>query len=94
VGLTAVLVPLSVGSILLAVHYLVGGIGWQHTAGWVLVASAICAFYTATAMLLKSTAGRVVLPLGEPVKAANIPGAEFTRTIEYERGEPGVKQGQ
>jgi succinate-acetate transporter protein len=94
IGLTAVLVSLSVGSILLAVYYLVGGIGWQHTAGWVLVASAILAFYTATAMLLQSTFGRVILPLGEPKREANVPGADFTRVIEYERGEPGVKHGQ
>jgi succinate-acetate transporter protein len=93
-GLTAVLVPLSVGSILLAVHYLIGGIGWQHTAGWVLVASAIVAFYVATAMLLKATSGRVVLPLGELEKDANVPGSRFTHVVEYEHGEPGVKQGQ
>jgi succinate-acetate transporter protein len=93
-GITAVLVPLSVGSILLAVFYLVGGTGWEHSAGWVLVASAILAFYTATAMLLKSTFGRVILPLGEPKREANVPGERFTRVIEFERGEPGVKQGQ
>lgn len=93
-GITAVLVPLSVGSILLAVFYLVGGTGWEHTAGWVLVASAIIAFYTATAMLLKASWGRVVLPLGEPKREANVPGANLTRVIQYERGEPGVKQGQ
>jgi succinate-acetate transporter protein len=93
-GLTAVLTSLAVGSILLAVHYLVGGTGWQHAGGWVLIASAIFAFYTAAAMMLKSTFGRVVLPLGEPARDANIPGARFTRVIEYERGEPSVKQGQ
>jgi succinate-acetate transporter protein len=93
-AVTAVLVPLSVGSILLAIFYLVGGTGWEHAAGWVLVASAIIAFYTATAMLMKSTFGRVVLPLGEPHRDANVPGERFTRVIEYERGEPGVKQGQ
>jgi uncharacterized protein len=93
-GITAVLVPLSVGSILLAVFYLVGGTGWEHAAGWVLIAAAIVAFYTATAMLLKSTFGRVILPLGEPERDANVPGSRFTRVIEFERGEPGVKQGQ
>ena len=93
-GITAVLVPLSVGSILLAIFYLVGGTGWEHTAGWVLVASAILAFYVATAMLVKSTFGRVILPLGEPKREANVPGERLTRVIEFERGEPGVKQGQ
>jgi uncharacterized protein len=93
-GITAVLAPLSVGSILLAVFYLVGGTGWEHTAGWVLIASAILAFYVATAMLMKSTYGRVILPLGEPKRDANVPGSRFSHVIEFERGEPGIKQGQ
>jgi succinate-acetate transporter protein len=93
-GLTATLTTLSVGSILFAVFNLVGGTGWEHTAGWVLIASAICAFYTASAMMLKSTFGRVLLPVGEPRREANVPGAPLTRVIEFERGEPGVKQGQ
>jgi hypothetical protein len=38
--------------------------------------------------------GRVVLPLGVPYKQANIPGAQFTRPLEYHWGEPGVRQGQ
>src|SRR3954447_18858172 len=41
IGLAAVLGSLAVGSGLLAVHYLVGGLGWQHSGGWVLIASAI-----------------------------------------------------
>jgi uncharacterized protein len=93
-GLTAVLAPLAVGSILLAVHYLAGGTGWRESAGWVLIASSICAFYTASAMVLKATFGRVVLPLGRPSRDANVPGARFTRVIELDRGEPGVRQGQ
>jgi uncharacterized protein len=93
-GLAAVLGSLAVGSALLAVHYLVGGLGWQHSGGWVLIASAIAAFYTATALMLESTFGRVMLPLGKPRLEANKPGAVFTRPIEFEHGEPGVRQGQ
>jgi uncharacterized protein len=93
-GLTSVLTTLAVGSIVLAVHYLIGGLGWQHAAGWILVASAILAFYTAAAMMLKASFGRVILPVGEPRREANVPGAAPTRVIEYERGEPGVRQGQ
>ena len=93
-GLTAVLTTLAVGAGLLAVGYLTGGEGWLHTGGWVLIASSICAWYVATALMLKSSFGRVVLPLGEPRKAANLPGSRITRPIEYEFGEPGVKQGQ
>ena len=93
-GLTATLSSLAVGSGLLGVGYLVGGTGWLHSGGWVLFASSVCAFYTASAMMLKSSFGRVVLPVGEPKAAANIPGREYTHPIEYAYGEPGVKQGQ
>src|SRR4051794_25318423 len=46
-GLVATLVTLAVGAALLAVRYLDGGTGWAHTGGWVLIASAIAATYTA-----------------------------------------------
>lgn len=93
-GFTATLSALAVGAGLLGVGYLVGGSGWLHTGGWVLIASSICAFYTASAMMMKASFGRVVLPLGEPKSAANIPGRKYTQPIEYSFGEPGVKQGQ
>jgi succinate-acetate transporter protein len=93
-GLVATLLSLAVGSAFLAIHYLVGGIGWQHTAGWVLVASAIAATYTAGAMMLESSFGRVILPLGKYRKAANVPGGRISEPIQYERGMPGVRQGQ
>lgn len=93
-GLTATLTTLAVGSGLLGVGYLVGGSGWLTAGGWVLIASAICAFYTASAMMLKASFGRVVLPLGAPKADANIPGRVFTHPIEYAEGEPGVRQGQ
>ena len=93
-GLTATLATLAVGSAFLAVRYLGGGIGWQHTGGWVLIASAIAATYTAAAMLLESTFGRVVLPLGKYSKAANRPGGEISDPIEFPAGMPGVRRGQ
>lgn len=97
-GITATLTALAVGAALLGVGYLVGGpltaSGWLHTGGWVLIASSICAFYTASAMMWKASFGRIVLPLGEPKVDANIPGRAFTHPIEYHYGEPGVKQGQ
>src|SRR4051812_22938863 len=93
-GLVATLVTLAVGSAFLAVHYLAGGIGWQHTGGWVLVASAIAATYTAAAMMLEGTFGRVILPLGKPDMAANRPGATITQPFEFSAGMPGVRQGQ
>jgi succinate-acetate transporter protein len=93
-GLTSTLTTLAVGAALLGVGYLTGGSGWLHTGGWVLIASAICAFYTASAMMMGAGLGRVVLPLGQPRKEANIPGRSFTHPIEYHNGEPGVKRGQ
>jgi succinate-acetate transporter protein len=93
-GLVATLVTLAVGSAFLAVRYLDGGIGWQHTGGWVLIASAIAATYTAGAMMLENTFGKVILPLGKYKMAANKPGGVVTRPLEHEAGMPGVRQGQ
>ena len=93
-GLVTVLTSLAVGSAFLAVHYLTA-VGWWETAGgWILIGSSIAAAYTAGAMMLESAWGRVVLPLGKVNKEANVPGAKFTRPIEYEHAEPGVRMGQ
>jgi succinate-acetate transporter protein len=64
-ALVCVLGTLAAGSAFLAIHYLTGSGGWQTVAGWVLIASAILATYTATAMTLESSWGRAVLPLGK-----------------------------
>lgn len=93
-ALTAVLLPLWVGAAFLGVFYTVGGSTWETVAGYVTMASAFTAFYTATAMMLASTFGRVVLPLGKYRRGANQPGGQMTYPIEFEQGEPGVKQGQ
>jgi succinate-acetate transporter protein len=93
-GITSVLLTLAVGSALLAVHYLVGGSGWETAGGWVLIASSFLAAYTAGAMMIAGAWGRTVLPLGEYRKAANVPGRKPIDPLQYELGEPGVKQGQ
>jgi uncharacterized protein len=93
-ALFAVLATLATGSALLAVGLSVAGTGWVKVAGWVLVASAILAWYTATAIMLLSGAGKVVLPLGKPKKEANIPGGQPIKPIQLEWAEPGVKKGQ
>jgi uncharacterized protein len=93
-GLVVTLLTLAVGAALLAVHYLTGGIGWLHTGGWVLVASAIAATYTAGAMMLEGSFGRVILPMGKYSKAANRPGGRISSPLEYGAGMPGVRQGQ
>jgi uncharacterized protein len=93
-ALTAVLTPLWVGAGLLGVFYLVGGTGWEKAGGYVTMASAFTAFYAASAMMLASTVGRVIFPLGKYRKAANVPGRQAAYPIEFELGEPGVKHGQ
>jgi succinate-acetate transporter protein len=93
-AITTVLGTLAVGAGLAAVHYLVGGATWETAAGWVLLASAFLACYTAGAMMIASAWGRTILPLGEYRKSANLPGRRPVDPLQYEFGEPGVKQGQ
>jgi succinate-acetate transporter protein len=93
-ALTSVLAPLFVGAAFLGVFYTVGGSGWEKVGGYVTMASAFTAFYAATAMMMASTLGRVVFPLGKYRKEANVPGRRPSYPIQFELGEPGVKQGQ
>jgi hypothetical protein len=93
-AITSVLLPLGVGAAFLGIFYTVGGTGWEDVAGYVTMASAFTAFYTATAMMLASTFGRVIFPLGKYRKEANVPGGHHTYPLQFELGEPGVKQGQ
>ena len=94
IGFFAVLAPLAVGSAFAAIFYLTGTGGWDQAAGWVLLASSWVATYVGTALMLVSTFGRTILPLGEYSRRANVPGEKVVRPIEFELGEPGVKQGQ
>ncbi len=93
--LFTVLGLLAAGSGLLAAG-LIGPIPLLVTAGgWVLVASAAAAFYTAGAMMLaESFKGRTILPLGKYSAAANIPGRKAVQPIGYPGGMPGAKVGQ
>jgi succinate-acetate transporter protein len=93
-ALTSVLLPLWVGAALLGVFYIEGGSGWEKVGGYVTMASAITAFYAASAMMLAGTFGRAVLPTGKYRRDANVPGGVHTYPIQFELGEPGVKQGQ
>jgi uncharacterized protein len=93
-GLFTVLITLAVGSGLVAVGYLTGVGGWLTAGGWVLLVSSWAATYVATALMMVSSFGRTVLPLGEHRRAANVPGGRPVRALEFEFGEPGVKQGQ
>lgn len=93
IGLALVLIALAGGATLAAIGFTTGVTGFETAAGWVLLVSAVLAFYVASAMLLESTYQRVVLPMGRR-GGANTPGTPPRRTIQYESGEPGVKIGQ
>jgi uncharacterized protein len=93
-AITSVLAPLWVGAAFLGIFYMVGGTGWEKVGGYVTMASACTAFYAASAMLLASTFGRVIFPLGKYRREANVPGGRQTYPIQFELGEPGVKMGQ
>jgi succinate-acetate transporter protein len=93
-AITSVLAPLWVGVALLGIFYTVGGSGWEKVGGYVTMASAFTAFYAASAMMLASTFGRVIFPLGKYRRDANVPGGTHMYPIQFALGEPGVKQGQ
>jgi succinate-acetate transporter protein len=93
-AITSVLAPLAVGAALLGVFYIVGGSGWEKAGGYVTMASSFTAFYAATAMMMASSWRRTVLPLGKYRSEANVPGEKPMYPIQFELGEPGVKQGQ
>jgi succinate-acetate transporter protein len=94
-ALFSVLATLATGSALLGVGMSVAGPTWVKVAGWVLVASAILAWYTATSLMLLSGAGKVILPLGKPMnRDANVPGGKPVKPIQLEWAEPGIKKGQ
>jgi uncharacterized protein len=93
-GLVVVLGTLAAGSAILGVGLSVAGPGWVKVAGWVLVASAIAAWYVASSIMLLASSGRVVLPLGKLKKEANKPGGRPVKPIQLEWAEPGIKKGQ
>jgi uncharacterized protein len=94
IGVFAVLLTLAAGSAFATVAFLTGGSGWRHLAGWVFVASALLAWYVASAMMLASAAGRVILPLAKVQREKNQPGQPAMRVIGPDWAEPGIKHGQ
>lgn len=93
-ALTVTLAVLAAGSYVAFAGFLNGSSGVEKTAGWLLVIAAATATYTAGAMLLESTWGMVVLPLGSIAGTGNRPGEVIHRPIEYAAGDPGVRVGQ
>jgi uncharacterized protein len=92
-GIAMVLLTLASGSTLLAIGMIVPVPVVVTIGAIVLVASACIAFYTASALMLRSTYQRTVLPVGEIARARvrSVP----RHLIEYaDEGEPGIKVGQ
>jgi succinate-acetate transporter protein len=87
-ALTAVLGTLALGATFAAIAELLGSNAWTVIAGYTFILSAICAWYTASALMFEGVAGKPVLPVGMTKKAREAP--EVNRGV----GEPGVKQGQ
>lgn len=57
-ALFGVLLALALGSFAMAIGLSAGSTGWVKLAGWLFVASAILAYYVATAIMLLSGAGK------------------------------------
>lgn len=86
-GLSAVLHALWIGAGLLAVGLMTGTPGWEIFGGYVLLLSALIAWYTATALMFRGV-GTPILPVGETRKAREKP--------DFDPGAagPGVQHGQ
>jgi succinate-acetate transporter protein len=92
--LAAVLATLSVGAGFTSAGFFAASLWPLRVAGWLFVASAILALYTAGAMMMEDSFGKTILPLGKYRAAANIPGRRAVRPLQYAHGEPGVRVGQ
>ncbi len=64
-ALMLTLVGLTASGILLGIGQQLQVTTWLHAGGWVLFATSLAAWYTATAMMLESSFGRVMLPVGK-----------------------------
>lgn len=87
-ALTSVLGALALGATFAAIAELLGSDAWTVAAGWTFIVSAVCAWYTASALMFEGVAGRPVLPVGQTKKAKEAP------EIAAGAGEPGVARGQ
>ncbi len=86
---------LTAGSVLSAIGFWGGSLGADRAGGWLFVVSAAAAWLFATGMMLESSFGRTIIPLGKFTnREANIPGRMPTRPVERPAGMPGVRVGQ
>ncbi|MER7890534.1 GPR1/FUN34/YaaH family transporter [Micromonospora sp. NPDC094482] len=92
-SLALTLIALAAGATAQAIGQLADISGWRTLGAYFFIASAVVAWYTATAMMLEATYGRAVLPLGM-LRAPSRPGAQPPQAIQFVSGEPGIKIGQ
>jgi succinate-acetate transporter protein len=83
-----VLGTLAAGSTIMAIAQLSGSPTLTIAAGWVFIASAVLAWYTASGLMLEAVYGRQVLPLGTTKRTEERP------PLADGIGEPGVIRGQ
>ncbi len=83
---TSVLGFLAAGSTVAAIAELAGSEGGRILAGYLFIIAAIIAWYAATALMVNSAFGRVVLSLGSKRR--------ITEKIQAGLGEPGILRGQ
>ncbi|GAA0593885.1 acetate uptake transporter family protein [Actinomadura livida] len=94
-AVTGVLATLAAGAGFTAAGWFAPSEWSLNVGGWLFVASAVIALYTAAAMMFEGSFGRTILPVGKLRRAAeNVPGHKAARPLEYAGGQPGVKSGQ
>jgi uncharacterized protein len=93
-GVTMVLGALAAGCGFAAYGFIDGSEGWTKVAGYAFVVAAGLAFYVASAMMLASAAGRIVLPMFKRQGEMNHVGERLPTPIGLAWSEPGVKHGQ
>lgn len=87
-GVAIILAFLAAGSTAAAFGKLAGAEWVMMLAGWLLIVSAIAAWYTASAMMLNEKLGREVWRVGKSAHAKRLP------PLSIGTGEPGVIHGQ
>lgn len=89
-GFASVLMFLATGSTLAAIGFGINSGTTELAAAYAFLVSAVCAFYTASALMLEESYGREVLPLGK----ARPSKLQAPRGLTIGLGEPGVIRGQ
>ncbi len=88
IGIAAVLGFLWTGAGLFAVGFLTGAGFWTVIGAYLLIVSALFAWYTAGALMIKAAFGRPILPVGDTRRTREAPD------VNPGVGEPGVMRGQ